>query len=262
MRLAAIGDLHCKKASQGAFQSLFAAASAAADVLVLCGDLTDYGLAEEARVLVKELAAVKTMPVVAVLGNHDYESNETDQVKGLLVDAGVHLLDGEACEIGGVGFAGAKGLGGGFGERALQPWGEEVIKRFVRETIDEALKLESALAKLRTAQRIAILHYSPIQETVEGEPREIYPFLGSSRLEEPLSRYGVTAVFHGHAHHGRPEGRMRGGVPVYNVCLPLLQREAPDRPPFLLIDLEHLPVDGMGLPDPSVAPAASLHATK
>ena len=137
MRLAAIGDLHCKKASQGAFQSLFAAASAAADVLVLCGDLTDYGLAEEARILVKELAAVKSMPVVAVLGNHDYESNETDQVKSLLVDAGVHLLDGEACEIDGVGFAGAKGLGGGFGERALQPWGEEVIKRFVRETIDD-----------------------------------------------------------------------------------------------------------------------------
>ncbi len=113
MRLAAIGDLHCKKASQGAFQSLFAAASAAADVLVLCGDLTDYGLAEEARILVKELAAVKSMPVVAVLGNHDYESNETDQVKSLLVDAGVHLLDGEACEIDGVGFGGAKGLGGG-----------------------------------------------------------------------------------------------------------------------------------------------------
>jgi Icc-related predicted phosphoesterase len=241
MRLAAVGDLHCKKTSQGAFQALFAAASAAADVLVLCGDLTDYGLAEEARVLVKELGMVKTMPVVAVLGNHDYESNETDQVKGLLVDAGVHLLDGEACEIDGVGFAGAKGLGGGFGERALQPWGEDVIKRFVRETIEEALKLESALAKLRTSRRVAVLHYSPIQETVEGEPCEIYPFLGSSRLEEPLLRYPVTMVFHGHAHHGRLEGRTRAQVPVYNVCLPLLQREVPDRPPFLLIDLEHVP---------------------
>jgi Icc-related predicted phosphoesterase len=241
MRLAAVGDLHCKKTSQGAFQPLFAAASAAADVLVLCGDLTDYGLAEEARVLVKELAAVKTMPVVAVLGNHDYESSETDQVKGLLVDAGVHLLDGEAIEIDGVGFAGAKGLGGGFGERALQPWGEEIIKRFVRETIEETLKLESALAKLRTSQRIAVLHYSPIEATVEGEPREIYPFLGSSRLEDPLSRYPVTMVFHGHAHHGRLQGRTRAQVPVYNVCLPLLQREIPDRPPFLLVDLDHVP---------------------
>jgi len=241
MRLAAVGDLHCKRTSQGAFEALFAAATAAADVLVLCGDLTDYGLAEEARVLVKELEAIKPMPVVAVLGNHDYESNETDQVRALLLDAGVHLLDGEACEIDGVGFAGAKGLGGGFGERALQPWGEDVIKRFVRETIDEALKLESALAKLRTSRRIAILHYSPIQETVEGEAREVYPFLGSSRLEEPLSRYPVTMVFHGHAHHGQLAGRTRAQVPVYNVCLPLLQREVPDRPPFLLIDLEHFP---------------------
>src|SRR5437660_4061435 len=227
MRLAAIGDLHCKKASQGAFQSLFAAASAAADVLVLCGDLTDYGLAEEARILVKELAAVKSMPVVAVLGNHDYESNETDQVKSLLVDAGVHLLDGEACEIDGVGFAGAKGLGGGFGERALQPWGEEIIKRFVRETVDEALKLESALARLRTTQRVAILHYSPIQETVKGESPEIFPYLGSSRLEEPLLRYPVSVVLHGHAHHGRLEGRTRNGVPVYNVCVTVLERAAP-----------------------------------
>jgi Icc-related predicted phosphoesterase len=255
MRLAAVGDLHCKKTSQGAFQALFAAAHAAADVLVLCGDLTDYGLAEEARVLVKELGAVKTMPVVAVLGNHDYESNETDQVKALLVDAGVHLLDGEAWEIDGVGFAGAKGLGGGFGERALQPWGEEVIKRFVRETIEETLKLESALAKLRTSQRIAVLHYSPIQETVEGEPCEIYPFLGSSRLEEPLSRYPVTMVFHGHAHHGRLEGRTHAQVPVYNVCLPLLQREVPDRPPFLLIDLEHVPMAAGDAHPATAAPA-------
>jgi Icc-related predicted phosphoesterase len=256
MRIAAIGDLHCKKTSQGAFQALFAAAHGAADVLVLCGDLTDYGLAEEARILAKELGVVKTMPVVAVLGNHDFESNETDQVKGILAEAGVHLLDGAAIEIEGVGFAGTKGLGGGFGERALQPWGEEVIKRFVHETIDEALRLESALAKLRTPHRVALLHYSPIQETVEGEPREIFPFLGSSRLEEPLSRYAVTVVFHGHAHHGRPEGRMRGQVPVYNVCLPLLQREAPDRPPFLLIDLDQLPANGVGSPEPSAVTAS------
>ncbi len=150
MRVAAVGDVHCRKTSQGVFQSLFGAMAAAADVLVLCGDLTDYGLAEEARVLVKELGAAKTTPVVAVLGNHDYESGEAEQVKTILSDAGVHLLDGEACEIQEVGFAGAKGLGGGFGERAIQPWGEDLIKRFVRETIDEALKLESALAKLRT----------------------------------------------------------------------------------------------------------------
>ena len=233
MRVAAVGDVHCKKTSTGAFQGLFAAMSAAADVIILCGDLTDLGLAEEARVLAKELSAAKTTPMVAVLGNHDYESGETDQVKGILTDAGVTLLDGDALEIDGVGFAGAKG-------RALQPWGEDIIKRFVREAVDEALKLESGLAKLRTSQRVVVLHYSPVRDTVEGEPSEIFPFLGSSRLEEPLLRYPVSVVFHGHAHRGRPEGRTRTGVPVYNVCLPLLLEAAPERPAFRLVDLDQL----------------------
>ena len=240
MRVAAVGDVHCKKTSTGAFQGLFTAMAAAADVIVLCGDLTDLGLAEEARVLAKELSTAKTTPVVAVLGNHDYESGETDQVKGILIDAGVTLLDGDALEIDGVGFAGAKGLGGGFGQRALQPWGADIMKRFVREAVDEALKLESGLAKLRTSQRVVVLHYSPVRDTVEGEPSEIFPFLGSSRLEEPLLRYPVSVVFHGHAHRGRPEGRTRTGVPVYNVCLPLLLEAAPERPAFRLVDLEYL----------------------
>ena len=241
MRLAAVGDIHCKKTSEGAFRALFEAMAAAADALVLCGDLTDYGLPEEARVLVKELGAAKTTPIVAVLGNHDFESGEADKVKAILGEAGVTILDGEACEIDGVGFAGAKGLGGGFGERVLQAWGEDLIKQFVRETVEESLKLESALAKLRTARRVAVLHYSPIRETVEGEPSEIFPFLGSSRLEEPLLRYPVTVVLHGHAHHGQPEGRTRDQAPVYNVCLPLLLKAAPDRPPFRLIDLDRVP---------------------
>jgi Icc-related predicted phosphoesterase len=240
MRVAAVGDVHCKKTSAGAFQGLFAAMAAAADVIILCGDLTDLGQAEEARVLVKELSAAKSTPVVAVLGNHDYESGETEQVKGVLTEAGVMLLDGDAVEIDGVGFAGAKGLGGGFGQRALQPWGEEIMKRFVREAVDEALKLESALAKLRTSQRVVVLHYSPVRDTVEGEPSEIFPFLGSSRLEEPLLRYPVSVVFHGHAHRGRPEGRTRTGVPVYNVCLPLLLEAAPERPAFRLVDLDQI----------------------
>ena len=238
MRIAAVGDLHCTKASQGAFQGLFAAMSAAAEVLVLCGDLTDYGQPDEARVLVRELAAARQTPIVAVLGNHDCESGEAGQVAEILRAAGVHVLDGDALEIQGVGFAGAKGLGGGFGERALQPWGEDIMKRFVHETIDEALKLESALARLRTAHRVAVLHYSPIRATVEGEPLEIFPFLGSSRLEEPLLRYPVQAVFHGHAHHGRGEGRTRTDVPVFNVCLPLLQGIAAERPPFRVLDLD------------------------
>lgn len=240
MRLAAVGDLHCTKTSQGALQPLFSAMSAAADVLVLCGDLTDYGLADEARVLARELGAARSAPVVAVFGNHDFESGEAAQVKSILCDAGVHVLEGDACEINGVGFAGTKGLGGGFGERALQPWGEDVMKRFVRETIDEALKLETALARLRTAQRVAVLHYSPIRDTVQGEPPEIFAFLGSSRLEEPLLRYPVSVVFHGHAHRGTVEGRTRAQVPVYNVCWPLLQKTNPEQP-FRVIDLGEMP---------------------
>ena len=236
MRLAAVGDIHCTRTSQGALQPLFAAMAAAADALVLCGDLTDYGLAEEARVLVRELAVTRGLPAVAVLGNHDHQSGEAAEVARVLTEAGVHVLDGDACEVRGVGFAGTKGLGGGFGERALQPWGEGIIKQFVHETVEEALKLESALARLRTPTRIAVLHYSPIVETVEGEPREIFPFLGSSRLEEPLLRYPVAAVFHGHAHRGRPEGRTRGDVPVYNVCLPLL-RDADAARPFRVIEI-------------------------
>jgi Icc-related predicted phosphoesterase len=114
----------------------------------------------------------------------------------------------------------------------LEPWGEESIKRFVHEAIDEALKLERAISRLHTAQRIVVLHYSPIRATVEGEPPEIFPFLGSSRLEEPLNRYAVTAVFHGHAHHGSLEGRTQQQVPVYNVALPLLRRSFPDQPSF------------------------------
>lgn len=237
-RLAAIGDLHYSRISQGTLQPLFAHIAESADVLLLCGDIVDYGLPEEARLFAKELAiAVTKIPVLAVLGNHEYESDRQDEVRSILTDAGTIILDGDAREIHGIGFAGVKGFPGGFGERALQAWGEETIKRFVHEAVNEALKLESALAKLRTAQRIALLHYSPIQATVEGEPPEIFAFLGSSRLEEPLNRYPVTAVFHGHAHCGCSEGCTRGGIPVYNVAMPLLQRAFPERPPFRLLEI-------------------------
>src|SRR4029079_8571529 len=199
LRIAAIGDLHVSKGSQGAFQPLFAQVNQSADVLLLCGDFTDYGLPDEARVLVRELAVVK-IPIISVVWNHDYESAKTQENRYTLLDGGVSVLDGEATEVHGVGFAGVKGFAGGFGRGALGPWGEQAIKAFVQESVDEALKLEAALARLRTQKRVALLHYSPIRATVEGEPPEIFAYLGSSRLEEPINRYRVTAVFHGHAH--------------------------------------------------------------
>jgi Icc-related predicted phosphoesterase len=236
VRIAAIGDLHYGRTTpQGSLQPLFAQIAEHADVLALLGDLTDYGLVEEARAFVKELAAVK-VPIVAILGNHDYESNQQDEIVKVLKDAGVVTLDGETTEIHGIGFAGVKGFAGGFGRRALGPWGEDIIKKFVHEAVNEALKLESALARLRNPQLVALLHYAPIQGTVEGEPMDIYPFLGCSRLEDPLTRFPVSVVFHGHAHHGSPEGRTRTNVPVYNVSASLMREVFPDRP-FRVIEL-------------------------
>ncbi len=240
-RIAAVADMHCTKNSQGAFQGLFTNIAATADVLLLGGDLTAYGLPEEAKILARELTAAAKIPIVGVLGNHEYESGKQDEVRQILVDAGVRLLDGEACEIEGVGFAGVKGFGGGFDRRSLEPWGEATMKQFVHEAVDEVLKLGSALARLRTAYRIAILHYSPMRATVVGEPLEIFPFLGSSRLEEPLNRYGVTAVFHGHAHNGQPEARTTAGIPVYNVAMALLERHFPGKPPFRVLEIPLTP---------------------
>lgn len=230
VRLAAIADLHCPRVPPAVLQPIFSRAAVEADVLLLGGDLTDRGIEDDARVLVKELTASVKIPVVAVLGNHDFESGKAAEVTAVLREGGIAVLDGEAVVIHGVGIAGAKGFGGGFGQRALQPWGEIIIKQFVHEAVTEALKLESALAKLRTPTKIALLHYAPVESTVAGEPPEIFPFLGSSRLEEPLTRYEVTAAFHGHAHSGAPEGRTRAGVAVYNVALPVLQRESPQAP--------------------------------
>ncbi|TFZ07732.1 metallophosphoesterase family protein [Ramlibacter humi] len=237
VRFAAVGDIHVTKDHAGTLRGFFAQAAEAADALLLCGDLTDYGTAEEAKVLADELAAASSVPIVAVLGNHDFESGTPDVVRQMLTKAGVRVLDGEACEIEGVGIAGAKGFAGGFGRGSLGAWGEPAIKLFVQEALNEALKLESALAKLRTPRRLAMLHYSPVSSTVQGEPTEILPFLGSSRLEEPLLRYPVDAVFHGHAHRGTVEGKTINGVPVFNVAKPLLTRTRPEQPPFYLFEV-------------------------
>lgn len=236
-RIAALADLHCPRTGEDVLKPLFSHVAAEADAILLCGDLTDYGKSVEAKILAQALSIVGRTPVLAVLGNHDHESGAAEEVERILCDSGVHVLDGTSKEIDGVGYVGVKGFAGGFGDRLLQPWGESVLKQFVREGVEEALKLESALAKMSTAPRIVLLHYAPILATVEGEPAEIIPFLGSSRLEEPLNRYGVMAVFHGHAHHGSPEGKTREGVPVYNVAMPLLRSRYPDQPPVRFIDV-------------------------
>ena len=263
IRVAAVGDLHCAKAmTPGTLAPVFAQVAERADVLALCGDLTDTGTPDETKSLLRELAAVK-VPIVAVLGNHDYEADKSNEVKQILTDGGVSVLDGDSVEIRGVGFAGVKGFAGGFGERALQSWGEPVLKQFVREAVEEALKLEGALARLRTTHRIALLHYSPIRATVTDEPSEIAAFLGSSRLEDPLNRYPVTAAFHGHAHRGSPEGRTTSGVPVYNVALPLLRRRFPNDPPFRVIEVqvERSTNGGSPLAPPPVHAGAGIGAT-
>jgi Icc-related predicted phosphoesterase len=241
VRLAAISDLHYGKGSQGSMLSVFAEISDNADILVICGDMTDYGLPEEAQVLAKDLSAAVKIPIVGVLGNHDYESGRHLEVCDVLTSSGATILDGDSVEIRGIGFAGVKGFAGGFGRGVLGYWGEPAIKAFVQEALDEALKLETALARLRTEQRIAVLHYAPIRGTVEGEPPVIYPFLGCGRLEDPINRYPVTAVFHGHAHNGTYEGRTSSGIPVYNVSHGLLKKHDPDGVGFHLMELSVTP---------------------
>ncbi len=236
IRLAAVGDIHYTRTSRGLLQGPVRGLAGQADVLLLCGDLTDFGLPEEAQALAEDLRAAP-VPVVAVLGNHDYESGQEEAVRRILADVGVKVLDGDSIVIDGIGFAGIKGFGGGFGRRALEPWGERAIKGFVHEAVDEALKLERALSRLHTSHRVAVLHYAPIRETVEGEAPEIYPFLGSTRFEEPINRFRVNVVFHGHAHVGSLEGRTTRGIPVYNVSMPLLLRSFPDQPPIRVVDI-------------------------
>jgi Icc-related predicted phosphoesterase len=228
-RIAAVGDLHCQEISRGRIRPLFVGVDRDAEVLVLCGDLTDRGTVAEAEILANELHTVR-VPMVGVLGNHDYETGHGDDVRKILVQAGVNLLDGDTWLLDDdVGFAGVKGFAGGFGDHVLQGWGEGVVKSFVMTAIEEELKLEGALAKLRTPKRIAVLHYSPMRGTVMGEPPEIFAFLGTSRLQVPINRYHATAAFHGHAHRGTHSDRTDRDVPVYNCALPLLRRLTPPR---------------------------------
>jgi Icc-related predicted phosphoesterase len=236
LRVAAIGDLHVHQNSPESLEPVFEKVSQKADVLALCGDLTQLGLPGEAKKLANDLRSCR-IPVVAVLGNHDYQSGHAEEVKKILRSAKVTILEEtETFEIKGVGFAGAKGFGGGFGKHMLTPFGEESIKHFVTEAVNESLRLEVALNSLRTEKAVVVLHYSPIAATVVGEPPEIYPFLGSSRLAETIDHFDVNVVFHGHAHHGTYEGKTMKGTPVYNCCMQLIQKIAPEHP-YALVEV-------------------------
>ena len=218
IRVAAIGDLHVQETSVSPYREMFAEFSANADVAVLCGDLTNFGKTREAEILAEDIKSC-SIPVVGVLGNHDYECGQPEKVCEILASAGMTVLNEQAVEISGVGFAGVKGFLGGFGRGELAPFGEPIVKAFVDEAMNEARKLENQLRTLRTERSVAVLHYSPIIQTIEGEPPAIYQYLGSQRLCEPIDRFDhVKAVVHGHAHHGTYEGRTPLGKPVYNVA--------------------------------------------
>jgi len=232
LRVAAIGDVHAAPSHRGQWHDTFAEIGRQADVLCLCGDLTNIGTAAEAEALAEDLRACP-IPVLAVLGNHDHQCGCPEEVERVLSAAGVRFLENETVEIQGVGFAGVKGFAGGFDGRMLDAFGETAIKAFVQEGIDQALRLEHALKMLDTPRRVVVLHYAPIAATVDGEPEAIHPFLGSSRLAETIDRFdGIAAIFHGHAHKGAHEGRTRAGIPVYNVAAPV---EKPNGKPYGLI---------------------------
>ncbi len=223
VRIAAVGDLHFDGTQQGALVDLFAAVNAQADILALCGDLTTHGHPDHMRAFVKEMTGIE-IPIVAVYGNHDHEYDATADLTAILAERGVHVLDGGQVVVQGIGFAGAKGFAGGYGRGALAPFGEKLIKDFVGAAIEESIKLETALRTLTTDVKVVLMHYSPVTDTLRGEREYIYPFLGSSRLLEPLETHGASVIFHGHAHGGQLEGRTPGGVPVFNVALPLLRK--------------------------------------
>ncbi|MBZ9893886.1 MULTISPECIES: metallophosphoesterase [unclassified Mesorhizobium] len=233
IKVAAVGDLHVKEDAQTSYRDLFGEMSREADILVLPGDLTNLGKPREAEILAEDLRAC-SIPVVGVLGNHDYESGAVEDVAEILRQAGVHLLDGQTTEIEEVGFVGVKGFVGGFGSRMLGSFGEPAIKSMVAESVSEAMRLENAMRQVRAKRTLVILHYAPIVETIAGEPLEIFPFLGSSRLAETIDRFQVSAVVHGHAHRGSYEGRTPGGARVYNVAMHVSK---PTGRPYALLEI-------------------------
>lgn len=229
IRVAAIGDIHVGRDMRGAVRPHLAGMSAQADVLLIAGDLTTCGHPEEAETLADELRDAE-VPIVAVLGNHDHHDEQAHIVRKHLEVAGVEVLEGETTLIdvsnGVLGIAGTKGFGGGFAGACGSDFGEPEMKAFIRHTKELADGLAEGLSALEQAAdaRVALLHYSPVKETLQGERLEIYPFLGSYLLAEAIDRGGADLVIHGHAHNGSEKGVTPGGVPVRNVAQPLLRR--------------------------------------
>jgi Icc-related predicted phosphoesterase len=235
MKIAAVGDLHVTEEKVAPYAATFERASGESDVLILCGDLTNFGKIAEAEILADDIAKC-TVPVLGVLGNHDYECGNHEEVVRILREAGMIVLDEQAHEIDGVGFAGVKGFLGGFGRGELAPFGEPEVKAFVDVANNEARKLENALRSLRTEKIVAVLHYSPVAGTLEGEPIEIWQYLGSARLADALDRFdNIAFAVHGHAHHGTYEGATMRGTPVYNVAQRVLKDRSGE--PYALLEV-------------------------
>jgi len=227
IRVAAAGDLHFGADLRGTLRPHLESLLERADLLLLAGDLTRVGDPGEAAILAEELGD-PPLPVVAVLGNHDYQSDREAEVRKLLSESGIQVLEGESVviEFDGqrVGIAGSKGFGGGFAGACGSDFGEPEMKAFIRHTKEIAEELEGALSGLDTNVRVVLLHYAPIEQTLQGERPEIYPFLGSYLLGEAVDRAGADLVIHGHAHRGTEKGVTPGGVPVRNVALPVIRR--------------------------------------
>lgn len=221
MKIAATADIHFTPQNYDRIREPLSRVRDEADVLVIAGDLTNYGKPDEMHSLLNALVRLR-IPIIAVLGNHDYESGQEEELMKMMTTEGIKVLDGSSYERDGVGFAGTKGFLGGFGKGMLTAFGEREVKAFVQAGLDETLKLERALAMLRTPKIVIVTHYAPICETVEGERQEIWPYLGSSRLSEVIDRHQAVLAVHGHAHHGKLDGKTIGGVPVHNVALNLV----------------------------------------
>ncbi|HEX6682578.1 MAG TPA: metallophosphoesterase [Candidatus Limnocylindrales bacterium] len=226
-RIAAVGDVHMDVDVLGRFRPALDTLDEHADMLLLAGDLTRHGTAEEARCVAQEFGGLP-VPVIAVLGNHDYHSNQEAVVIDVLAEAGITVLEGNStfieCDGEPVGIAGAKGFGGGFAGRCASAFGEPAMKAFVRHTEESAESLSRALKDMGTRCKVALTHYAPVPETLAGEPLEIYPFLGSYLLAEAIDTGGATLSIHGHAHHGSPRGMTPGGVRVRNVAHPVIRQ--------------------------------------